>query len=134
MIHPTAIVEKGAEIDSSVEIGPWCVIGPRVKIGEGTRLTSHVVVEGDTRIGKKNTIFPFVVLGGVPQDLKYKGESTRLEIGDRNVIRELLKHFIDSEVQSNRDIAIGLTHKMGSFGFFDFRDLLPAERLPQERR
>ncbi|MCM0606713.1 MAG: acyl-ACP--UDP-N-acetylglucosamine O-acyltransferase [Xanthomonadaceae bacterium] len=88
MIHSTAIIEKGAELDSGVEVGPYCIIGPKVKIGTGTRLMSHVVVSGKTSIGKSNTFFPFSVIGGVPQDLKYNGENTELRIGDRNTIRE----------------------------------------------
>ena len=88
MIHPTAIVSPEAKIHASVEIGPWCSVGPHVSIGAGTRLISHVVVDGDTSIGVNNLVFPFAVLGAIPQDLKYKGERTRLEIGDRNSIRE----------------------------------------------
>lgn len=88
MIHPTAIVDRGAELDPSVEVGPWCTIGPHVKIGKGTRLVSHVVLDGWTRIGEGNLIYPFSVLGAVPQDLKYKGERTELIIGNRNTIRE----------------------------------------------
>ncbi|MGK5081834.1 acyl-ACP--UDP-N-acetylglucosamine O-acyltransferase [Bdellovibrionota bacterium FG-1] len=88
MIHPTAFVDKKAELDSSVEVGPFCTIGPHVRIGKGTRLVSHVVLDGWTEIGPDNTIFPFAVLGAVPQDLKYRGEPTQLVIGSRNVIRE----------------------------------------------
>src|SRR6185437_2297773 len=88
MIHPTAIVHSNAEIDPSVEIGPWCSVGPGVKIAKGTRLISHVVVDGHTTIGEDNMIFPFSVIGAVPQDLKYKGERTELIIGNRNRIRE----------------------------------------------
>lgn len=88
MIHPTAQVHPQAELDSSVEVGPWCTIGPRVKIGKGTRLVSHVVADGWTEIGEENVIFPFAVLGAIPQDLKYKGEPTRLIIGNHNSIRE----------------------------------------------
>lgn len=88
MIHPTAIVDKRAELDPTVEVGPYCTIGPNVKVGKGTRLVSHVVLDGWTRIGEDNVIFPFAVLGAVPQDLKYKGEKTELVIGDRNTIRE----------------------------------------------
>ena len=88
MIHPAALVHPEAQVDKDVEIGPWCTIGPHVKIGAGTRLMSHVVVEGWTTIGKNNSIFPFSVLGGVPQDLKYKGEKTELIVGDNNTIRE----------------------------------------------
>jgi UDP-N-acetylglucosamine acyltransferase len=88
MIHPTAHVHPEAQLDPSVEVGPWCAIGPHVRIGKGSRLVSHVVVDGWTTIGEDNLIFPFSVLGAVPQDLKYRGEATRLIIGDRNTIRE----------------------------------------------
>ncbi|MBL7716853.1 MAG: acyl-ACP--UDP-N-acetylglucosamine O-acyltransferase [Bdellovibrionales bacterium] len=88
MIHPTAIVDKKAELDSDIHIGPYCTVGPYVRIKKGTKLMSHVVVEGHTEIGEDNVIFPFAVLGAVPQDLKYKGEPTRLVIGKRNSIRE----------------------------------------------
>ena len=88
MIHPTAIIHPEAKIDPSVEIGPWCTVGPNVKIGKGCRLVSHVVVDGWTEMGEDNTVFPFAVLGAVPQDLKYKGEPTQLLIGNRNTIRE----------------------------------------------
>src|SRR4051794_31700475 len=88
MIHPTSQVHPEAQIDSTVEIGPWCIVGPHVKIGAGTRLLSHVVIEGWTEIGENNSIYPFAVLGAIPQDLKYKGEPTRLKIGNHNTIRE----------------------------------------------
>jgi len=88
MIHSTAIVHPEAQLDPSVEVGPWCVIGPHVKIGKNTKLISHVVVDGWTEIGEDNHIFPFSVLGAIPQDLKYKGEATKLIIGNRNTIRE----------------------------------------------
>jgi UDP-N-acetylglucosamine acyltransferase len=88
MIHPTAIVHKEAQVDNSVEIGPYCTVGPHVKLGRGTKLVSHVVIEGWTEIGEDNLIFPFAVLGAVPQDLKYNGEETRLVVGNRNKIRE----------------------------------------------
>lgn len=87
-IHPTAVVHKNAEIDSRAEIGPFCVIGPRARVGPETKLISHVVVENSTHIGARNTIHPFARIGGVPQDLKFKGEDSRLVIGDDNVIRE----------------------------------------------
>lgn len=88
MIHQTAVVHPDAQIHPSVEIGPWCTVGPNVKIDKGTRLVSHVVLEGWTSVGEDNTIYPFAVLGAVPQDLKYKGEATKLVIGNRNIIRE----------------------------------------------
>ena len=87
-IHPSAIVEPGAELDSGVVVGPFCLVGPNVKIGKGTRLISHAVVSGFTTIGEENEIFPFASIGHVPQDLKYKGEPTTLHIGNRNRIRE----------------------------------------------
>ena len=88
MIHPTAQIDPRAEIDSSVEIGPWCIVGPHVKIAAGNRLMSHVVLDGWTELGEDNTIYPFAVLGAIPQDLKYKGEPTKLIIGNHNTIRE----------------------------------------------
>lgn len=87
-IHSTAIVHAGAEIDPSADIGPYCVIGPHVKIGANTRLLSHVVIDNDTVVGTGNVIHPFAALGGPPQDLKFKGERSRLVVGDNNVIRE----------------------------------------------
>ncbi len=87
-IHPTALVDPGAELAADVEIGPYCVVGPKVTIGSGTVLESHVVVGGRTTIGRGNRIFPFCALGGVPQDKKYAGEDTALVIGDGNTVRE----------------------------------------------
>jgi len=87
-IHATAVVDKTAELGEDVEIGPGCVIGPGVAIGARTKLLSHVVIDQLTRIGADCTIHPFAALGGPPQDLSYKGDPTRLEIGDNNVIRE----------------------------------------------
>ena len=88
MIHPSAIVDAGAELDDEVEIGPYAVIGPGVQIGAGTRIASHVVIRGRTRIGRDNRIFQFASIGDDPQDKKYGGEDTALEMGDRNTIRE----------------------------------------------
>lgn len=87
-IHPSAYVEAGAEIADGCTIGPFCHVGPEVKLGAGVWLKSHVVVAGDTIIGEGTTIFPFAVIGEVPQDLKFKGEKSRLEVGARNRIRE----------------------------------------------
>jgi UDP-N-acetylglucosamine acyltransferase len=87
-IHPTAIVDSNAELDDSVEVGAYSIIGPNVKIGARTRIGPHVVVEGHTTIGSDNHFFQFSSIGGAPQDKKYAGEATRLEIGDRNLIRE----------------------------------------------
>ncbi|MEM1374878.1 MAG: acyl-ACP--UDP-N-acetylglucosamine O-acyltransferase [Pseudomonadota bacterium] len=87
-VHPSAIVEDGAQIDPAAEVGPFCVIGPRVRLGPDVVLKSHVVVTGDTEIGEGTIVFPFTVLGEIPQDLKFKGEETKLLIGKRNRIRE----------------------------------------------
>jgi UDP-N-acetylglucosamine acyltransferase len=87
-IHPTAIVESGAQLGADLRIGPYCHVGPRVALGDGVELLSHVVVAGVTRIGPRTKIFPFASIGYQPQDLKYKGEESRLEIGADNTIRE----------------------------------------------
>lgn len=88
MIHKLAVVSAKAVIHDAAVIGPFCVIGDDVEIGSGTRIESHVVINGPTRIGSDNHIFSYAAVGGDPQDKKYSGETTRLEIGDRNTIRE----------------------------------------------
>ena len=88
MIHPSAIVDPGAELETDVDVGPFSVIGPGVLVGAGTRIGPHVVVEGPTRIGAGNRIHAFSALGGAPQDKKFRGEPSTLEIGNGNVIRE----------------------------------------------
>jgi UDP-N-acetylglucosamine acyltransferase len=87
-IHPTAIVEPGAALAETVKIGPFCVVGGDVELGDGVVLHSHVVVAGRTSIGANTSVFPFASIGHAPQDLKYAGEESRLEIGHDNVIRE----------------------------------------------
>jgi UDP-N-acetylglucosamine acyltransferase len=87
-IHPTAIVHPKADLADDVEVGPYCVVGEHVVIGKGTRLLSHVSIDGWTEIGERNVIFPFASVGGPPQHLGYKGEPTKVVIGDDNVIRE----------------------------------------------
>jgi UDP-N-acetylglucosamine acyltransferase len=87
-IHPTAIIDAGAKVAASCTIGAYCVIGAEVELGEGCRLASHVAIEGPTRIGSDNLFFPFCAIGMAPQDVTYRGEATRLEIGDHNEIRE----------------------------------------------
>lgn len=87
-IHPTAVIEPGAEIGTGVRIGPFCVVGSEVRLADRVELRSHVVVTGDTAIGDETVIFPFASIGEVPQDLKYRGEKVRLKIGARNRIRE----------------------------------------------
>ena len=88
MIHKTAIVDPKSKISSNVEVGPYSVIGPNVEVGENTIIQSHVSIVGNTKIGKKNKIYPFASIGNDPQDLKFNGEDTKLEIGDNNKIRE----------------------------------------------
>ena len=88
MIHNTAIIDTNAKISSNVKIGPYCVIGPNVEIGNDTVVHSHVNISGNTVIGKYNKIYPFASIGNDPQDLKFNGEQTKLIIGDKNTIRE----------------------------------------------
>jgi UDP-N-acetylglucosamine acyltransferase len=87
-IHPSAIVDTGAELAADVEVGPYAVIGPQVVLGEGTTVGPHAVIEGPTHIGRHNRIHAHATLGGAPQDKKYRGEPTRLEVGDGNTFRE----------------------------------------------
>lgn len=87
-VHPSAIVAEGAVIDASATVGPFCVIGSQVVLSAGVELKSHVVVAGDTVIGDDTVVFPFSVIGEIPQDLKFDGEPTQLRIGARNRIRE----------------------------------------------
>lgn len=89
-VHPTAIVDRAAKIPASCKIGPYCVVGPQVELGESCELISHVVVEGPSKIGARNRFFPFSSIGFGPQDLTYKGEPTRLEMGDDNTVREFV--------------------------------------------
>lgn len=88
VIHPTALVSPEARLGAHCEIGPYCVIGPGVALGEGCRLLPHAVVLGPSRFGARNVFHPGCVVGAEPQDLKYRGEPTTLEVGDRNVFRE----------------------------------------------
>lgn len=105
-IHSTAIVDRGAEIAEGAVIGPYCVLGPHVKIGAGTKLMSHVVVDGWTTIGANCNVFPFASLGTQTQDLKFRGGKTFVEIGDRTTIREY--------VTVNSATADGEVTKVGS--------------------
>jgi UDP-N-acetylglucosamine acyltransferase len=89
-VHPTAIVDPDAGIDATAEIGPYCVVGPGVRIGARTRLMGHNFLEGELAVGEENLFFPFASVGVAPQDLKYKGEKSRTEIGHRNRIREFV--------------------------------------------
>jgi UDP-N-acetylglucosamine acyltransferase len=87
-IHPSAVIEDGAVIGSGCTVGPFCLVGPEVRLAEQVELRSHVVVNGQTEIGAETVIFPFSVIGEIPQDLKFRGEKSRLMIGARNCIRE----------------------------------------------
>ena len=87
-IHPTAIVDSKAQIGNNVEIGPFSIIGPKVKIGDDSIIKANVIITGNTKIGDNNKIFPFVVVGEEPQDLKYSGEDSKIIIGNNNKIRE----------------------------------------------
>jgi len=87
-VHPTAIIHPGAQLASNVTVGPFSIIGENVELGEGTEVMSHVVIDGHTRLGKNNRVYPYTTVGLAPQDLKYGGEPTRVEIGDGNTIRE----------------------------------------------
>jgi len=88
VVHPTAIVDAAAELAATASVGPYAVIGAGVTVGEGTTIGAHCVIEGPTTIGCDNRIFSHAALGGAPQDMKYRGEPTRLVVGDRNTIRE----------------------------------------------
>lgn len=106
-IHPSSIVEPGAELADDVVVGPFCHVGPKVKIGPGCHLRSHVVLCGRTTLGSHNTIWPHTVIGGDPQDLKFQGEDSEVVIGDHNDIREM--------VTINKGTAIsGGTTRIGS--------------------
>lgn len=106
MIHSTAIIDPTARIAANVQIGPWTVIGANVEIGEGTWIGPHVVIQGPTKIGKDNKIFQFSSIGEIPQDKKYRGEETFLEIGDRNTIREFCT-FNRGTAQDNSITRVG---------------------------
>lgn len=101
MIHPTAIIHPKAQVGAGCDIGPYCIIGEHVELGPGCRLHSHVVVDGHTRLGRQNEIYPFASIGLKTQDLKWKGGLTRTEIGDHNTIRECVTiHSATSDGES----------------------------------
>ena len=104
-IHPTAIIHPAAQLHSTVEIGPYTIIGEGVKIGAKTQIGPHVVIEGITEIGTNNQIFAGAVIGSVPQDLKYQGERSLVKIGDNNVIREYVT--INSATGENQATVVG---------------------------
>jgi UDP-N-acetylglucosamine acyltransferase len=105
-VHPSAVIEKGALLDHDVTVGAFCVIGANVKVAGGTVIGPHVVLAGDTSIGRDNHIAPFCSLGGPPQDKKYRGEPTRLVIGERNTIREYC-YFNPGTIQDQGLTSIG---------------------------
>ena len=111
VIHPSSIVEAGAELGEDVVVGPFCTVGPHVRIGSRTRLLSHVSIAGDTTIGSGAVIHPFAALGHPPQDLRYRGERTRLAIGDDAVIREHVTMHLGTPAGRGET-------RVGSRGFF----------------
>jgi UDP-N-acetylglucosamine acyltransferase len=110
-IHPSSIVEPGANLADGVEIGPFCTIGPKVKLAEGVRLISHVTVAGNTSIGPRTVVYPGAALGQPPQDLKFKGENTRLIVGADNVIRECVTFHLGTVTGRQQTV-------VGDKGFF----------------
>lgn len=96
-IHPTAIISAGAVLGDGCDVGPYCTVGPKVRLGDGCKLISHVVIAGNTTVGKGNVFYPFCSVGQAPQDLKFKGEDSRLEIGDLNTIREYVTLHLGTE-------------------------------------
>jgi UDP-N-acetylglucosamine acyltransferase len=97
LIADTACIDPRSELDDDVEIGPYCVVGPEVKIGRGSRLIAHVCIHGLTTLGEQNVVHPFAVIGGEPQDVSFRGSPTRVVIGDQNVIREAVTIHRGSE-------------------------------------
>ena len=103
-VHPTAVIDPDADVDPSARIGPYCVIGAGVTIGAGCVLHNHVTVEGPTRLGDDNIVYPYAVLGAEPQDLKFRGAATELLIGERNRIREHVTIHRGTEVGGGRTL------------------------------
>ena len=133
MIHPTALIAPGARLAADVEVGPYTIIGAHVEIDAGTRIGPHAVITGHTRIGKGNQIFQFVSLGEIPQDKKYAGEPTRLEIGDHNVIRE----FCTFNVGTAQDIGVtrvGSDNWVMAFPRIAHRAAPVVSRIPAMKR
>lgn len=101
-IHPSAIVDPGAQLHDDVTVGAYSIIGPNVRIGSGTKIGEHCVIDGHTDIGQDNVFYRFCSIGGMPQDKKYAGEPTRLEIGDRNTVRE----YVTFNVGTVQDVGV----------------------------
>jgi UDP-N-acetylglucosamine acyltransferase len=110
-VHPSALVDAGARLADDVEIGPFCIVGPDVTLGAGTKLLSHVVIDGVTTLGENCAVYPFTTLGGPPQHLGHKGEKTELRIGDRNIIRDHVT--MNTGTASGRGVTT-----LGSDGFY----------------
>ncbi|MDD3030618.1 MAG: acyl-ACP--UDP-N-acetylglucosamine O-acyltransferase [Alphaproteobacteria bacterium] len=110
-IHPTALIDPAAQLGEGVEVGPFCTVGPNVTLGDRVRLLSHVVVDGRTTIGEETIVYPFAVLGLRPQDLKFKGEASSLEIGKANTIREYVTMHPGTE-------GGGMVTRVGNNGLF----------------
>lgn len=108
LIHPTAIIDFKAQLDSSVSVGPYSVVGPQVKIGKGSSIGAHCVIEGHTTIGSDNRIFQFNSIGAVPQDKKYAGEDSELVVGDRNTIREFCTLNIGTATSEQNPLSNGI--------------------------
>src|SRR5512140_350400 len=104
MIHSTAIIYPGAELADDVEVGPYAVIGANVRIGKGTSVGAHAVIDGWTTIGENNRISQLASVGAPPQDIKYRGEATTLEIGDNNIIREFVTMHLGSPSGSGKTL------------------------------
>lgn len=96
-IHPTALVERGAELGTGVQVGPYCIVGPKARLHDNVCLDSHVVVAGRSEIGSNTRVWPFVTIGSTPQDLKYKGEDTQVIIGKNNRLREYVNISLGTE-------------------------------------
>ncbi len=111
IVDEHSVIDPRAHLDDDVEIGPFCMIGPHVTVGRGTRLVSHVTITGQTTIGQYNQFFPGVVIGGEPQDLSYRGSPTKVIIGDRNVFRECVTVNRATEKED-------LVTTVGSCGYF----------------
>jgi UDP-N-acetylglucosamine acyltransferase len=97
VIHPTAIIERGARLGQGVVVGPYAIVGPKVVLGDQVQIGAHVVVEGRTTVGARTVVHPFAALGTMPQDLKYKGEDAELVIGEENSIRQYVNMAIGTE-------------------------------------
>ena len=123
MIHKTSVIDPKAEIASNVEIGPYCVIGPKVKIDKNTIIKSHVNISGNVVIGKGNKIYPFVSINE-PQDLKYKGENTNLIIGDNNKIREYVTINPGTEGGGGKTIIGKSLSKSIDYKFYDLDNFI----------